>query len=42
MPPAFGRSGGAVVMSVFTGNLKDQWKLVLTGPPAPAPATPRE
>jgi outer membrane protein assembly factor BamB len=42
MPPAFGRSGDAVVMSVFTGNLKDQWKLVLTGPSAPAPATPRE
>jgi len=42
MPAAFGRSGGAVVMSAFTGNLKDQWELVLTGPPAPAPAPPRE
>jgi hypothetical protein len=42
MPPAFGRSGGALVMSAFTGSLNGQWKLVLTGPPAPAPATPRE
>jgi len=42
MPPAFGRSGGAVVMSAFIGSLKSQWKLVLMGPPAPAPATPRE
>ena len=38
MPPAFGRSGGAVVMAAFTGSLTSQWKLVLTGPPAPAPA----
>lgn len=42
MPPAFGRSGDAVVMSAFIGSLKSQWRLVLTGPPAPAPATPRE
>ena len=42
MPPAFGRSGDAVVMSAFIGSLKSQWKLVLTGPPAAAPATPRE
>ena len=42
MPPAFGRSGDAVVMAAFTGTLTSQWKLVLTGPPVPAPATPRE
>lgn len=40
MPPAFGRSGGAVVMTAFTGNLNDQWKLVLTAPPVPAPPIP--
>jgi hypothetical protein len=42
MPPAFGRSGEATVMSVFTGNLTGQWKLVLSGPPAHPPATPPE
>jgi len=42
MPPAFGRSADAVVMTAFTGTLTGQWKLVLTAPPAPAPATPRE
>ena len=34
MPPAFGSSGTAV-MAAFTGSLNAQWKLVLTGPPAP-------
>lgn len=42
MPPAFGRSGDSLVMSAFTGSLTSQWKLVLAGPPVPAPATPRE
>jgi len=42
MPPAFGRSADAVVMSAFTGSLTSQWKLVLTAPPVPAPEAPRE
>jgi outer membrane protein assembly factor BamB len=42
MPPAFGKSGDALVMAAITGSLKSQWKLVLTGPPAPAPETARE
>ncbi|MFL6279867.1 MAG: PQQ-binding-like beta-propeller repeat protein [Vicinamibacterales bacterium] len=42
MPPAFGKSEDATVMAAFTGTLNGQWKLVLTGPPAPAPAAPRE
>jgi outer membrane protein assembly factor BamB len=42
MPPAFGRSADAVVMTALTGNLNDQWKLVLMAPPAPAPSIPHE
>ena len=42
MPPAFGRAGNATVMSVFTGNLTGQWKLVLSGPPVHSPSAPRE
>ena len=42
MPPAFARSGNAAVMAALTGSLKSQWRLVLTGPPAPAAETPRE
>jgi outer membrane protein assembly factor BamB len=42
MPPAFGTSAGAPVMAAFTGGLNDQWKLVLTGPPAPPPSAPLE
>jgi outer membrane protein assembly factor BamB len=42
MPPAFARSGDATVMSAFTGTLNGQWKLVLAGPPPPAPEVPRE
>lgn len=42
MPPAFGKSGETVVMAAITGSLKSSWKLVLTGPPAPAPEVPRE
>lgn len=41
-PPAFGRSGDAVVLTAFTGTLNGQWKLVLVGPPVPAPSVPRE
>jgi len=41
-PPAFGRSGDAVVMSAFIGSLRSQWKLVLTAPPVPAPSVPHE
>jgi outer membrane protein assembly factor BamB len=42
MPPAFGKSEDATLMAAFTGTLNGQWKLVLAGPPAPAPAAPRE
>jgi len=42
MPPGFGKSGDATVMAAFTGTLNGHWKLVLAGPPAPAPAAPRE
>jgi outer membrane protein assembly factor BamB len=42
MPPAFGRSGDAVVIAAISGSLRSQWKLVLMGPPAPAPDTARE
>lgn len=42
MPPAFGRSSNAILMSAFTGSLNGQWKLVLAGPPAPPHATPHE
>ncbi len=42
MPPAFGTSGGAVVMTAFTGSLNSQWKLVLTALPAPPPSIPLE
>jgi outer membrane protein assembly factor BamB len=42
MPPAFSKSGETTVMSAFTGGLNGQWKLVLAGPPVPAPAEPRE
>lgn len=41
MPPAFGRSGDAVVMTALTGSLKE-WKLVLMAPPVPAPSIPHE
>jgi len=41
-PPAFGRSGDAVVMTAFTGDLTNDWKLVLTAPPVPAPSVPHE
>jgi outer membrane protein assembly factor BamB len=41
MPPAFGTSGGVVVMAAFTGSLTGQRKLVLTAPPAP-PSIPLE
>ena len=42
MPPTFGKSGDGMLMSGFTGTLNGQWKLVLAGPPVPAPAAPRE
>lgn len=42
LPPAFGKNGSATVMSAFTGALTGQSKLVLAGPPAAAPVTPRE
>ena len=42
MPPAFGKSGETMLMSAFTGTLNGQWKLLLAGPPAPVPETPRE
>jgi outer membrane protein assembly factor BamB len=42
MPPAFGRSGEATLMSVFTGNLTGQWKLVLSGPAVHPPGPPHE
>jgi outer membrane protein assembly factor BamB len=42
MPPAFGKSGDAMLMSAFTGTLNGQWKLVLAGPAVSAPADPRE
>jgi outer membrane protein assembly factor BamB len=42
MPPAFSKSGEATVMVAFTGGLNGQSKLVLAGPPVPAPAEPRE
>ena len=40
MPAAFGHSGEATVMCVFTGSLTGQWKLVLSGPPVHPPAKP--
>jgi outer membrane protein assembly factor BamB len=42
MPPAFGHSGDAAVMSAFTGTLSGPWKLVLAGPPLASPEAPRE
>ena len=42
MPPAFGTSGGVVVMTALTGSLNSQWKLVLTAPPALPPSIPLE
>jgi outer membrane protein assembly factor BamB len=42
MPPAFAKSADGMVMSAFTGTLNGQWKLVLSGPPVPAPEVPRE
>ncbi len=42
MPPAFGTSGGFVVMVAFTGSLNSPWKLVLTAPPALPPSIPLE
>ncbi len=41
-PPAFGSVGGGVVMAAFTGSLNNQWKLVLSGPPAVPPQDPHE
>lgn len=40
MPAAFGRQGDATLLSVFTGSLTGQWKLVLSGPAAHPPAKP--
>jgi len=42
MPAAFGHSGNATLMSVFTGSLTGQWKLVLSGPSDHPPAKPPE
>jgi hypothetical protein len=42
MPAAFGRSGDATLMSVFTGSLTGQWKLALSGPAVHPPAKPPE
>ena len=42
LPPAFGKSGDAMLMSAFTGTLNGSFKLVLSGPPAAAPEAPRE
>ena len=42
MPPAFAKSGHEMLMIAITGGFNGQSKLVLAGPPAAAPATPRE